>query len=234
MNDKRQLVSGFHSRGVLPHLKGEGRSYFVTFRQAGTLPRDLLLRFKQERDAIAQHALAAKRPLTWHEQEDLFRWYSERVDRFLDCGHGECYLRQPEFADLVAGALKFFDRQRYELRAWVVMPNHVHAVLWPKPPNELSDILHSWKSFTTHEMSRLLPKKIVPFWQSESYDHLIRDDDDLHRCCQYTLMNPVNAGLCDRAEDWKWSSARVAQPSSAAGFSTVPVRFSRIGGGTPP
>src|SRR5437762_2534405 len=112
-----QLIAGFHSRGVLPHLKREGGAYFVTFRQAGTLPKEVLLRFKQERDAIIQHALAAKRPLTWHEQEELFRWYSSRVDKYLDTGQGTCHLRDPEHADLVAGAIGFFDGQRYELRA---------------------------------------------------------------------------------------------------------------------
>jgi len=146
-DDKRHLVSGFHSRGVLPHLKREGGTYFVTFRQAGTLPRELLLRFKAERQFILSHALAAKRPLTWQEEEDLFRWYSERVDRYLDCCHGECHLRRPSCADVIANALHFFDRQRYELHAWVVMPNHVHVVLWPKPRHTLSDILHTWKSY---------------------------------------------------------------------------------------
>jgi putative DNA methylase len=219
-----RLLAGLHSRGVLPHLKKEGGTYFVTFRQAGTLPKDVLLRFKQERDAIMHQATAAKRPLTWHEQEELFRWYSNRVDKYLDAGHGECYLRDPGLADLVAGAIKFFDGQRYELREWVVMPNHVHVVVWPMPGHILSEILHSWKSYTAHEINKRLPMKVVPFWQSESYDHLIRDDDDLHRCLHYTLMNPVNSGLCARPEDWKWSSGYVAQPSSGAGSSTVPVR----------
>jgi hypothetical protein len=62
------LVAGFHSRGALPHLKREGGTYFVAFRQAGSLPKEALLRFKQERDAILAQAEAAKRPLTWHEQ----------------------------------------------------------------------------------------------------------------------------------------------------------------------
>ena len=236
------LVAGFHSRGVLPHLKREGGTYFVTFRQAGTLPKEVLLRFKQERDAIIQHALAAKRPLTWHEQEELFRWYSSRVDKYLDTGQGTCHLRDPEHADLVAGAIGFFDGQRYELRAWVVMPNHAHVVVWPMPGHTLSDILHSWKSFTSHEINKRLPAKVVPFWQGESYEHLNRDDEDLHRCCHYTLMNPVNAGLCGRPEDWKWSSAHVAQPSPAASSCTVPVQGTEAamnpniptGGGTPP
>jgi REP element-mobilizing transposase RayT len=234
MPGKKHLVAGLHSRGVLPHLKREGGTYFVTFRQAGTLPKEVLLQFKQEREAILRQAEAAKHPLTWHEQEELFRWYSSRVDKHLDAGHGVCHLRNPELAEIVAGAIQFFEGQRYELRAWMVMPNHVHAVVWPKPPNELSKILHSWKSFTAHEINKLLPEGMVPFWQSESYDHLVRDDDDLHRCCQYTLMNPVNAGLCARPEDWKWSSAQGAQPSSAAGLGTVSVRVPENGGETPP
>ncbi len=211
-DERRHLISGFHFRGVLPHLKREGSTYFVTFRQAGTLPKEVLLRFKREREAIIQQAAAAKRPLTWQEQKELFCWYSNRVDEYLDAGHGICYLRDPKFASLVAEALRFFMDQRYELRAWVVMPNHVHVVVWPLPGHALSDILHGWKSFTSHQINRLLPKKVVPFWQGESYEHFIRDDDDLHRCCHYTLMNPVNAGFCARPEDWKWSSVHVAQP----------------------
>ena len=236
------LVSGFHFRGVLPHLKKEGDTYFVTFRQAGTLPKEVLLRFKQERDAILQHAMAAKRPLTWQEREELFRLFSNRVDKYLDAGHGVCYLRDSTFADLVAGAIRFFEGQRYELHAWVVMPNHAHVVVWPMPGHSLSDILHSWKSFTSHKINKLLPTKVVPFWQSESYEHLIRDDDDLHRCCHYTLANPVNAGLCAEPHVWQWSSAHVAQPTPAASSSTVPVQEPKTslqptdesGGETPP
>jgi hypothetical protein len=103
----KALVAGFHSRGELPHLKREGATYFVTFRQAGALPREVLLRFKQERAAIVSHALAAKRALTWKAREDLFRWYSDRVDSYLDSGHGPCYLRDPACADLTAGAISF-------------------------------------------------------------------------------------------------------------------------------
>jgi REP element-mobilizing transposase RayT len=218
------LVSGFHSRGVLPHLKREGGTYFVTFREAGTLPREVLVLLKQERELILKHALAAKRPLTWTEQKELFQWYSERVDRYLDAGRGSCHLARPEIAAVVGSAIRFFDGRRYELRAWVIMPNHVHAVVRPAPPCSLSKILHTWKSFSSHEINKLFPVKRVPFWQSESYDHLIRDDEDLQRCVHYTLMNPVNAGLCRDPQDWRWSSAHVAQPSPAAGLRTVPVR----------
>ena len=203
---QRHLVSGLHTRNTLPHLKREGGTYFVTFRLEGTLPAELVQQLKREREVIIKQALAAKRPLTWQEQEELFRWYSTRVDTYLDAGHGECFLKQPEIAELVAGAFRYFDGQRYELRSWVIMPNHAHVVVWPGPPETLSKILHSWKSYTSNEANKILGRVGTSLWQTESYDHLIRDEVDLARCCEYTTTNPVNARLCERPEDWKWSS----------------------------
>ena len=200
------LLAGFHSRDHLPHLKREGGTYFVVFRLAGTLPADVLLRFKQEREQLLAQARAAKRPLSWHEQEELFRWYCKRVDDYLDVGHGECWLQKPAVAELVAGALRFHQGTRFDLLAWVVMPNHVHAVVQPMPGWTLSALLHGWKGYAAREANRLLGRIGHKFWQRESFDHLIRDDQDLERCCHYTTANPVNARLCARAEDWKWSS----------------------------
>lgn len=204
-----KLKSGLHSRNVLPHLKREGASYFVTFRLAGTLPSNVLLRLKTEREGIIAQAQAAKRPLTWHEQEELFRWYSSRVDKYLDAGHGDCWLARPAITQLMADAIKFHAALRFHLHAWVIMPNHVHAVLRPLSDRTLSQIFQSWKGFTARETNRLLKRTGKTFWQVESYDHLIRDDEDLHRCCHYTTMNPLNAGLCKQPEDWPWSSAHL-------------------------
>jgi len=78
-----RLVSGVHARGALPHLKREGASYFVTFRLAGTLPREVLLSLKRERDAIVQQAAAHNRPLTWREQKELWDWYAEKVHAWV-------------------------------------------------------------------------------------------------------------------------------------------------------
>jgi len=203
------LVSGVHSRGALPHLKREGATYFVTFRLAGCLPREVLLRLKREREAIIERAQAANRPLTWQEQKELFDWYSEKVDAYLDQGHGDCWLRRPDVAELVAGALRCFAGERYTLRDWVVMPNHVHVVVRPEPPRTLSEILKSWKTYTAVHANRLLGRGGNAFWQTESYDHCCRDAEDLARCCAYTRMNPVTARLCKRPEEWRWSSAYV-------------------------
>jgi len=217
------LVAGLHSRGALPHLKREGASYFVTFRLFGTLPAEVLLRLKQEREAILADAVAHNRPLTWREQRDLFGWYSERVDAYLNAGHGDCWLRQPQLASLVSGALRFFDGQRYDLHAWVVMPNHVHVVVHPLPSHTLSSILKSWKTYTAVHGNRLLNRVGQPFWQNESYDHCCRDQDDRAHCSQYTLRNPVAAGLCADPRDWPWSSAHPAPPSRVGQTSGLPV-----------
>ena len=206
------LLSGLHSRGVLPHLKREGASYFATFRLAGTLPKEVLMQFKAEREAIVAQAEAAQRPLTWHEQEELFRWYSARVDNHLDAGHGDCWLGRPKVADSMASTIRYHAGERFILHAWVVMPNHVHAVLRPHLGWTLSRILKSWKGFSAREANRILKRTGTAFWQVESFDHLIRDDNDLHHACHYVAMNPVNARLCKQPEDWKWSSAY--QPAS--------------------
>lgn len=205
--DPRRLVAGLYARGKLPHLKREGAAYFITFRLADSLPRAALERLKQEREAIVQQARAANRPLTWHEEQQLFVWYSERVEAFLDAGAGACWLRRPEIADLLASAVNFFAAERYDLHAWVVMPNHVHVVFRPHPDHTVSEIEHSWKSFTANEANRMLNRVGEHFWQKESYDHWIRDDAERARLCAYVTDNPVKARLCSQPTDWPWSSA---------------------------
>ena len=63
-DDPGHLVTGFHFRVSLPHLKREGATYFVTFRLADSLPAHEVVRLKHEREVILEQARAAKRPLT--------------------------------------------------------------------------------------------------------------------------------------------------------------------------
>jgi REP element-mobilizing transposase RayT len=201
------LLSGLHFRGKLPHLKREGSIYFVTFRLADSLPAAKIAQLKQERQIILEQAHAQKHPLTWHEEQQLLNWYCERVETLLDSGMGSCWLSKPEVATIVAGALRFFERQRYDLRAWVVMPNHVHAVVWPHPGHTLSTVLHSWKSYTSKQANKALGRTGKSFWQDESFDHWIRDQDECARLVAYVENNPVKAGLCRSPADWTYSSA---------------------------
>jgi REP element-mobilizing transposase RayT len=203
------LRSGIHSRGYLPHVKREGVEYFVTFRLADSLPREVLLRYEGER-AERLRALTESERLnraSTDSEESINRDFRRKVERYLDQGAGSCHLRRPEIADLVSGALKFFHEQRYLLREWVVMPNHVHVIVWPMPNHILSAIVKSWKQFTSLRAGRMLSLESARFWQPESYDHWIRDDQERSRIARYIRGNPVKAGLCAQPEDWRWRSA---------------------------
>ncbi len=210
----RTLLSGIHTRGYLPHVKREGATYFLTFRLADSLPKEVLLKIQAERaerlarvytqgTAEAQTGIVA--PVS-SVLEEIQREYFRELEAYLDKGSGECWLGRPEIAGLVAGALCFFDGQRYQLKAWVVMPNHVDAVLWPTPNHRLSSIVQSWKRYTAREANKLLNRTGSTFWQPEVFDHWIRNDEEHARCCSYVLRNPVKARLCTAPEDWRWSS----------------------------
>jgi len=96
---------------------------------------------------------------------------------------------EDEEREVVAAALRHFDGQRYELLAWVVMDDHVHVILVLAEGRLLSEVLHTWKSFTAHRLSRLGGRP-VPVWQDESFDRVIRSDRELEEKVAYIENNP--------------------------------------------
>jgi REP element-mobilizing transposase RayT len=198
------LRSGIHSRGYLPHVKREGASYFVTFRLGDSLPKEVLLRFQRE------HAEALRRMpsnSTTKQVEETHRELHRKIERYLDRGAGECHLKRPEIAKMVSEALLHFQEQHYLLDDWVVMPNHVHVILRPMSDHTLSEIMKSRKRHTARQANLILGRTGETFWQRESFDHWIRNDEEKARMRRYIRMNPVNARLCNSPEEWKWSSA---------------------------
>jgi len=192
----------------LPHWTREDAIYAVTFLLADSLPKSVVESWDFERQDVVKTARQMNRPLTRTEERRLDRLFSDRVEKYLDAGAGECWMREDDVAAVVAGALHHFDAARYRLFAWCVMPNHVHTVIQPLPGYELPKIVHSWKSFTAKEANRLIGRT-GQFWQPEAYDHLIRDEDDFEGQVEYVLINPARAGL----KNWKWLGPRVAQAS---------------------
>lgn len=206
------LRSGIHTRGYLPHVKREGASYFVTFRLADSLPKEVLLEYEREKaERLRRLNDFAKRGETINDsEEEIAREFRRQIERYLDRGAGACHLRRPDIADLVANAMRHFHASRYLLHEWVVMPNHAHAIVWPMPNHLLSDILKSWKQFTSRRAKKMVGMGEEPFWQPESYDHWIRSDEEKARIARYIRNNPVTAGLCALPDEWRWSSTYVA------------------------
>ncbi|MBN1818998.1 MAG: transposase [Sedimentisphaerales bacterium] len=143
----------------LPHWNRNHSIYSVTFRLTDSLPRSVVEAWITERENIVQAAKQMNRSLSEDEEQRLQHLFSERVDKYLDAGHGTCWLNQEKNAQIVADVLRQFDGRRYHLIAWCVMPNHVHVVVQPFPGFELPNILHSWKSFSANQVNKALQRK---------------------------------------------------------------------------
>lgn len=201
----------------LPHWRVDGGTYAVTFRLADSLPRQVLVGWTLERDHIIARAEQMGRPLTELERKRLDELHSERVEKWLDQAHGSCVLRDERIATLVRDAMLHFDGERYDLLAWCVMPNHVHAVLRTRPGRDLSMIVLSWKGFTGKKAREILGTVGGgEFWQKEPYDHLVRNAEDLAQQIAYVLENPAKAGL----RDWPWVGGGTALPGGVSGEDT--------------
>ena len=95
---------------------------------------------------------------------------------------------------------------RYELRAWVVMPNHVH-VLFKVGAVSMADIVGAWKKNTGRLANKLLGKQGA-FWAEDYFDTYMRDAEHESRTRQYIENNPTKAKLAASPKEWLWSSAR--------------------------
>jgi REP element-mobilizing transposase RayT len=120
-------------------------------------------------------------------------------------------MSEDEVASLFANGIRFmaYRQHAYDLHAWVVMPNHVHMLVTPQ--TSPAKFMHGLKGFTAREANKLLNRSGERFWQRESYDHWVRDDEQFRKIVRYIEENPVKAGLVRRAEDYRWSSAHEHQ-----------------------
>ena len=167
----------------LPHWRQDQTTYFVTFRLADSLPQEKLQKWIHEREMWFQSRSGvsplsngsskrqnAASTLTEQEQAEYHQLFSNRIEEWLDQGSGSRVLEIPECREIVAAALRHFDGQRYSLGEFVVASNHVHVIVTPLPGHDLSDILHSWKSFTAKEIAKVEEAscRLAPFWQRRS------------------------------------------------------------------
>lgn len=117
-------------------------------------------------------------------------------------------LSKPENTKIILDALCFWDGKRIENFAVCIMSNHVHWVLkvFSKDENGqpvyLQDVLQSVKRFSASQINKS-EKLTGSLWHNESYDTTIRDDLHFHNAVNYTLQNPVKAGLVKNWWEWK-------------------------------
>jgi REP element-mobilizing transposase RayT len=175
----------------------------ITFRLADSLPRTVLDQWREELEAMPPGAAQTER--------------RKRIELALDRGHGSLALRNPKIADIVEESLLQFDNVRYRLQAWVIMPNHVHALITPVGQWTLSQITQVWKSYTSRKANVVLGR-CGTFWAPEYFDRAIRDEAHYANVVAYFAANPVKAGLCKRPDDWRYSSSWHGRPGTAGGL----------------
>jgi REP element-mobilizing transposase RayT len=113
----------------------------------------------------------------------------------------------PAARQIVLGALHHWNHERYDLRACVIMPDHVHAILTPlKRPDQqgwydLGRLLHGVKSWSANAVNRRLERR-GPLWQPESFDRVVRSEREMLEKWSYVRANPWRAGLVPAGEGY--------------------------------
>ncbi len=181
------------TRRHLPHWEQSGATYFVTFRLADAIASDVLAEWREERALWLKHH---PHPWDWKTACEYMQRFEEERERWLDQGQGSCLLRDSRAQKIVRENLDHFDQERYVIDAFVVMPNHVHVIVKPLGTNSLNAILHSWKSYTSNQINRLM-NQTGSLWMAETFDTIVRDWTHLAACRDYIEQNPAKAGLND-------------------------------------
>lgn len=212
-------------RHILPHWHQDGVGCFITWRLADSLPQDFIRHWMNERDAWLRAHPKPWAPDTEASYHELFS--GQYLDR-LDQGHGACILRQAACADAVEQALLFFNEQRYTLKSFVIMPNHVHVLVclhegWP-----LARIVQNWKERSAKGINAAL-KTSGQVWQKSYFDRLIRSPEHWMFTINYIHRNPQAAGLrqgfrlwsADESSAFRQSSGDDSSPLHQGGLDTV-------------
>ncbi|VGO21808.1 replication restart helicase PriA [Pontiella sulfatireligans] len=176
-----------NEQGNLPHWRQQGATYFVTFRLGDSLPQEKLNQWRAE---LAIWLRAHPEPHDEATKREYYELFPQRFQNWLDQGMGSCILAKPEMKEIVEDALLHFDGDRYKLREYAVMPNHVHMLISPLGEHLLSEILHSLKSFTANEINKRIKNELKPVWQHESFDHIVRSPEQVERIRKYIHDNP--------------------------------------------
>jgi len=206
------------SRRHLPHYDVSHATYFVTACLAGSIPSTGVLAPKKPVGATLRPGDAGRQ--RWCDAEDF-----SRTETWLDERTPVRWLADRRLASIVRCELLRAARESIDLHAFVIMPSHVHLVFTPRreftdllcrrgerlPPRSI--VMRAIKGRSAVACNRLL-RRAGAFWQSESYDRVVRDETELEDVIAYVEHNPVKAALCPRPADWQFSSAHVGQASA--------------------
>jgi len=175
----------------LPHWQQDSAWVFITWRLADSVPSGLLEKWRGDRNEWIEH-----HPKPWDEDTEnkFHRLFSKQLEEWLDQGLGECVLKNPRCAEIVARAILHFDTERYFIDSFVIMPNHVHLLVLLVPGFSLEKIVHSWKRYSARQINEVLDRSGA-FWHKRYWDTLVRSEEHFWKIRRYISRNPAKAGL---------------------------------------
>ncbi len=186
------------TRRNLPHWSQQGKLYFVTWRLADSLPKDVLARIKVDRRIwLSQHGdipISAMEPFV---KREYYRLFHHRVQQWLDAGHGSCVLRRSEVLQIMIDALHHFHGERYHLGSYAIAGNHVHLLVSPHAGVELSSVIHSWKSYTSNAINKALERS-GRLWMDEYFDRILRNQLHLDKVEAYIAAHLRQGAYVER------------------------------------
>ena len=134
------------------------------------------------------------------------------------------HLSDSEFATLAQVIAERRAEHRFLLTAWVFLPDHWHAIFYPRHPLTISRVMEAIKDGATKRINRSR-RETGTLWQPRFFDRALRTVEEYNAKVEYIHWNPVKAGLVSRPEEWPWSSVHdytgsaqrpVATPSGLA------------------
>ena len=148
----------------------------------------------------------------------------------FSCFKRRRYLQYDRASRIVIGNLgSRLTRHNGRCLGFVIMPDHVHALIWFPESGQLSPFMNKWKDQSSLAIKELYRSEFPsywatidssdPIWQRRYYDFNVRTRQKVEEKLDYMHLNPVRAGLIDRAVDWPASSARWYLEGKSVGLS---------------
>lgn len=210
----------------LPHWRQDGVTYFVTARLADSMPQSKLEQWERLRSAwLWNHRIESVeqvKTLPPEQQKEFHKQFNALWHSWLDAGYGACQLAKPEVRLSLLDVFYKNESTAYELDAWVIMPNHFHAVVSLKSDTQLGAVLKHWKGGSAREINKLLNRQ-GSLWQAESYDHIVRSEAQLQHYRRYIANNPIHPRL--RSDEYVIGLGKTTWPSAQEFLDSLPANI---------
>lgn len=205
-------------KNILPHFQQPGQAYFVTWILKDAVPKKALISYTQKLEILKSQIRLHKAQK--HEKkiiDELTYQYNITRKKYIKayddllgikCKTPLIDLSKAGNLEIMREAFLFWENKKLKNCAYSIMPNHIHWVfeLMEKDsegrPVYLQDILQSVKRYTARQINKL-ENRTGTVWQKESFDTTIRDERHMYNAIEYTLNNPVFAGLVSNRKNWQ-------------------------------